>query len=45
MCQTETSMYFQFSQPVIMCTLLRGKLCPKCTPGAQKSVRYNKCPL
>ena len=40
MCQTKTSMCFLFSQPIIGCPLLRGKFCPKCSPGAQK-----KCPL
>ena len=36
MCQTKTSMCFLFSQPIIGCPLLRGKFCPKCSPGAQK---------
>ena len=32
-------------KPIVGCLLLRGKLCPKCSPGAQKSVYYEKCLL
>ena len=40
MCQLKTCMCFLFSQPIIGCQLLTGKLCLKCSHGAQK-----KCPL
>ena len=40
MCQLKTCMCFLFSQPIIGCPLLTGNFCPKCSRGAQKSVRY-----
>ena len=45
MCQLKTCMCFLFFQPIIGCPLLAGRFCPKCSRGAQKSVRYNRCPL
>ena len=45
MCQIKTCICFLFSQPIIGFPLLRGKFCPKCSCGTQKSVLYNKCPL
>ena len=40
MCKTKTSVCFLFSQPIIGCPLLIGKFWLNCSPGTQKSVRY-----
>ena len=38
MCQIKTCICFLFSQPIIGCSLLRGKFHPKYLCGAQKKV-------